>query len=93
MREWFSQLAWPAFVGVLAAVLLLNTEWLKISNSAKGPDSYSHAVAVATPSVVNIYTAKLVADRSPVLNAPLSCDALPIPENGNHGSNALWVRA
>ena len=71
MREWFSQLAWPALVGVLAAVLLLNTEWLKISNSAQGPDSYSHAVAVATPSVVNIYTAKLVADRSPVLNAPL----------------------
>ena len=71
MREWFSQLAWPALVGVLAAVLLLNTEWLKISNSAQGPNSYSHAVAVATPSVVNIYTAKLVADRSPVLNAPL----------------------
>ena len=71
MREWFSQLVWPALVGVLAAVLLLNTEWLKISNSTQGPDSYSHAVAVATPSVVNIYTAKLVADRSPVLNAPL----------------------
>ena len=71
MREWFSQLAWPALAGVLAAVLLLNTEWLKIPNSAQGKDSYSHAVAVATPSVVNIYTAKLVADRSPVLNAPL----------------------
>jgi len=71
MREWLSQLAWPALVGVLAAVLLLNTEWLTISNGAQGPHSYSHAVAVATPSVVNIYTAKLVADRSPVLNAPL----------------------
>ena len=71
MREWFSQLAWPALAGVLAAVLLLNTEWLKIPTSTQGPDSYSHAVTVATPSVVNIYTAKLVADRSPVLNAPL----------------------
>ena len=71
MREWFSQLAWPALAGVLAAVLLLNTEWLKLPTSTQGADSYSHAVAVATPSVVNIYTAKLVADQSPVLNAPL----------------------
>lgn len=71
MREWFSQLAWPALAGILAAVLLLNTDWLQAPNSGQGPESYSHAVAVATPSVVNIYTAKLVADRSPVLNAPL----------------------
>ena len=71
MREWFSQLAWPALAGVLAAVLLLNAEWLTPSKRASGPDSYSSAVAVATPSVVNIYTAKLVADRSPILNAPL----------------------
>ena len=70
MREWVSQLAWPALVGVLAAALLLTTDWL-VPRNAQGPDSYSNAVMVATPSVVNIYTAKLVADPSPVLNAPL----------------------
>jgi serine protease DegS len=70
MREWVSQLAWPTLVGVLAAALLLTTDWL-VPRNAQGPDSYSNAVMVATPSVVNIYTAKLVADPSPVLNAPL----------------------
>lgn len=71
MREWFAQLAWPAVAGVLAAALLLNTDWLQSPNSTQNPNSYSHAVTVATPSVVNIYTAKLVADRAPILNAPL----------------------
>lgn len=71
MREWFAQLVWPALVGVLAAIILLNNEWLELPGEAQAPVSYSDAVAVATPSVVNIYTAKLVANNAPVLNAPL----------------------
>jgi serine protease DegS len=71
MREWFSQLAWPAVAGVLAAILLLNTDWLQTPANTQNPNSYSRAVAVATPAVVNIYTAKLIADRAPILNAPL----------------------
>ena len=71
MREWFAQLVWPALVGVLAAVILLNLEWLELPGDRQGPASYSDAVAVATPSVVNIYTAKLVAEKTPVFNAPL----------------------
>ena len=70
MREWVSQLAWPALVGVLAAALLLTTDWL-VPRNAQGPDSYSNAVMVATPSVVHLYTATLVADPSPLLNPPL----------------------
>jgi serine protease DegS len=58
-------------VGVLAAVILLNLEWLELPGDRQGPASYSDAVAVATPSVVNIYTAKLVAEKTPVFNAPL----------------------
>lgn len=71
MREWFAQLVWPALVGVLAAIILLNNEWLELPGEVQGPASYSDAVAIATPSVVNIYTAKLVTDNAPVLNAPL----------------------
>ena len=71
MREWFAQLVWPALVGVLAAVILLNLEWLELPGNKQGPASYSDAVTVATPSVVNIYTAKLVAEKTPVFNAPL----------------------
>lgn len=71
VREWFAQLVWPALVGVLAAIILLNDDWLKLPGDKQGPASYSEAVAIATPSVVNIYTAKLVAEKAPVLNAPL----------------------
>ncbi len=71
MREWFAQLVWPALVGVLAAIILLNNEWLELPGDNQGPASYSDAVAIATPSVVNIYTAKLVPEKAPVLNAPL----------------------
>lgn len=71
VREWFAQLVWPALVGVLAAIILLYDDRLKLPGDKQGPASYSEAVAIATPSVVNIYTAKLVAEKAPVLNAPL----------------------
>ena len=65
---------WPALVGVLAAALILD-KWVlepreALTNTANG--SYREAVALATPSVVNIYTAKLVDARSdPRINSPL----------------------
>ena len=50
MREWLAQLVWPALVGVLAATILLNNEWLELPGGNQGPASYSEAVAIATPA-------------------------------------------
>lgn len=71
MKDWFAQLIWPALTGVLAAIVILNADNLFDSGSSSEPRSYNDAVVKATPSVVNIYTAKLVADRQPTLNSPL----------------------
>ena len=71
MREWLAQLFWPALTGVLAAIILLNADWSSFAGDTKEPISYSDAVAIATPSVVNIYTAKLVPGKALPLNAPL----------------------
>jgi serine protease DegS len=38
---------------------------------ATGPASYAEAVAKAAPSVVNIYTAKVTVQRSPIFNDPI----------------------
>ena len=65
---------WPSLVGALAAALILDN-WLL--NDSPDPRSvavktYNTAVSKATPSVVNIYTAKLVLNnREPNLNSPL----------------------
>lgn len=62
---------WPALVGVLAATLILDKWVLDHPDTAntQSPSGYRDAVAVATPSVVNIYTAKLVDTRNdPRLN-------------------------
>ncbi len=74
MKQDLLNLIWPALVGVLAAALILD-KWVleapdrDISNATSG---YRQAVARATPSVVNIYTAKLVEARNdPRLNSPL----------------------
>ena len=65
---------WPALVGVLAAALILD-KWVLPADEghALPTDSgYREAVARATPSVVNIYTAKLVETRDDLrLNSPL----------------------
>ena len=64
---------WPALVGVLAATLILDKWVLDHPDTAntQSPSGYRDAVAVATPSVVNIYTAKLVDTRNdPRLNSP-----------------------
>jgi len=72
MKRSLSYLVWPAVAGLLAAVLILD-RWilsptLSATPAALEPISYARAVHAATPSVVNIYTAKLVTSaRSPLL--------------------------
>ena len=75
MREFFSSLFWPTLTGILAAAIILD-QWVLPEplgrERGQVKTSYSDAVALATPSVVNIYTAKLVdSGRSQSLNDPL----------------------
>jgi serine protease DegS len=67
-------LFWPSLVGVLAAALILD-QWILPQEgrglSAPNNTSFRQAVSKATPSVVNIYTAKLVGSRPDQLNDPL----------------------
>jgi serine protease DegS len=76
MKENFTYVIWPAIAGLLAALLILDRWVLPIGPSAREahrePVSYASAVGEATPSVVNIYTAKLVVQgRSPILDNSL----------------------
>jgi len=71
MKDSFSFIFWPAVAGLLAAVLILD-RWVLPPRPEAGanqqPVSYARAVRAAAPSVVNIYTAKLVtSERSPLL--------------------------
>ncbi|MEE4278830.1 MAG: trypsin-like peptidase domain-containing protein [Halieaceae bacterium] len=77
MRGALNFLTWPAIAGVLAGLLLLQQLTLREDAATPaGRESYRDAVAMATPAVVNIYTARRVAStRSPLLNNPL----MPIP--------------
>jgi len=75
VREFFSSLFWPTLAGILAAAIILD-QWVLPEplgrERGQVKTSYSDAVALATPSVVNIYTAKLVdSGRSQSLNDPL----------------------
>ena len=74
MKQDLIALVWPALVGVLAAALILDN-WVlerEETSSVSHKSGYREAVALATPSVVNIYTAKLVDARAdPRLNSPL----------------------
>jgi len=69
-------ITWPAIVGLLAALLVLD-HWVLPEGSDRGargrePVSYARAVRSASPAVVNIYTAKLVTDRrNPLLDEML----------------------
>ena len=71
MKNDLLALIWPALVGVLAATLILD-KWVLDHpgpTDAISQRGYRDAVALATPSVVNIYTAKLVdTRRDPRLN-------------------------
>ncbi len=74
MKQELTAFIWPALVGVLAAALILD-KWVlepRETGNAQVNSGYRDAVALATPSVVNIYTAKLVDARTdPRLNSPL----------------------
>ena len=74
MKQELTAFIWPALVGVLAAALILD-KWVlepQVTENAPVNGGYRDAVALATPSVVNIYTAKLVDARTdPRLNSPL----------------------
>ena len=75
LRDYIFSLFWPVLAGVLAAVLILD-RWVLSEPLLQKPDhevvSYRDAVSRATPSVVNIYTAKLVSPRRGLrLNDPL----------------------
>ena len=74
MKQELTAFIWPALVGVLAAALILDKWVLEPQETGNAPvnGGYRDAVALATPSVVNIYTAKLVDARTdPRLNSPL----------------------
>ena len=75
MKEFLSSLFWPTLTGILAAAIILD-QWVLPEPLGRDRSqirtSYSYAVALATPSVVNIYTAKLVdSGRNQRLNDPL----------------------
>ncbi len=69
MREALKFITWPAIAGLLAALLILDrwvlpsTPVAGVLGGASATDSYSSAVNSASPSVVNIYTAKWVPNR------------------------------
>jgi serine protease DegS len=75
VKEFLSSLFWPTLTGILAAAIILD-QWVLPEPLGRDRSqirtSYSDAVALATPSVVNIYTAKLVdSGRNQRLNDPL----------------------
>ncbi|MEM6775048.1 MAG: trypsin-like peptidase domain-containing protein [Pseudomonadota bacterium] len=72
MRSALSFLIWPVITGVLAGLLFLKQTPGHQGASTAGAErnSYRYAVASATPSVVNIYTARRVQASSPLLNNP-----------------------
>jgi serine protease DegS len=67
MKAHLTDLVWPAIAGLFAALLILDRWVLPATTTDQKtrlePISYATAVREATPSVVNIYTAKLVAQR------------------------------
>ena len=74
MKQELTAFIWPALVGVLAAALILDKWVLEPQDTLNAPvnGGYRDAVALATPSVLNIYTAKLVDARTDSrLNSPL----------------------
>jgi serine protease DegS len=64
MKQNLTYIIWPAIAGLLAALLILDKWVLPVGKPLRvdqqGAASYAPAVHAATPSVVNIYTAKLV---------------------------------
>lgn len=82
MKQTLQFIAWPAIAGLLAALLILD-RWIlpaRVDHIEDGrePVSYAQAVRAATPSVVNIYTAKLVSSNTPgVVRNPFAQNRTP----------------
>ena len=73
MKSLLKFITWPTIAGLLAAVLILDRLMLPQDGTLSGEgvevSSYATAVHAASPSVVNIYTAKLVTTSyNPLLN-------------------------
>lgn len=81
MRAFHHYITWPAVAGVLVALLILQ-QWMVpaagLNASAQPQWNYRQAVAKATPSVVNVYTAKRVTEQSSRL---LNNRFMPIPRS------------
>lgn len=75
MKDYLISLFWPTVAGILVALLVLDRVVLDhalLPSGAQPVVSYRDVVSKATPSVVNIYTAKLVTQRRiPMPNDPL----------------------
>ena len=73
MRESLKFVSWPAIAGLLAALLILD-RWVLAPGPGtpahQGEASYAAAVHLASPSVVNIYTAKRIIERDPNWRRP-----------------------
>ena len=67
MKDHLTVFVWPAIAGLLVALLILDRWVLPPTSdthaSSTAPASYAAAVQAAAPSVVNIYTAKLVTEK------------------------------
>jgi serine protease DegS len=94
MKQTLTFIIWPAIAGLLAALLILD-RWVLPPNSTwsaarQEPVSYAAAVQQATPSVVNIYTAKLVPQRrNPLLNDSYFGRLTPPPSQRQRFERAL----
>lgn len=78
MRQVLKFITWPTIAGLLVAFIILDkipqfNPDITANQSVSPPanNSYAPAVAVASPSVVNIYTSKIVRERPhPLLSDP-----------------------
>lgn len=66
MKQLLRLALWPSIAGILAGILILDRWVLSDSDRGQAPsvNSYASAVHSATPSVVNIYTQKVVPTRA-----------------------------
>lgn len=78
INAWLKPFIWPVITGILLAIIFLQYQRSLLqatvanANNEQPVISYANAVAVAMPSVVNIYTARIIpSTQHPLLNDPL----------------------
>jgi serine protease DegS len=94
MKDHLTVYVWPAIAGLFAALLILDRWVLPLGPDFGAPSaataSYAAAVQVAAPSVVNIYTAKLVTEnQSPLLDGSVFRRLLELPSRRQRIERAL----